>query len=52
LLQIYSWWLDPKDPHRVAYVHQGLLGPTVSTFWTFNPAYVEIRHVAVTSDDS
>src|SRR5207245_11137618 len=20
------WWLDPKDPHRVAYVQQALLG--------------------------
>src|SRR5271167_107968 len=20
------WWLDPKDPHRVAYTNQGLLG--------------------------
>ena|SRR5271165_2971672 len=23
------WWLDPKDPHRVTYVRQGLFGPTV-----------------------
>src|SRR5262245_24984578 len=22
------WWLDPKDPHRVAYVQQCLLSPT------------------------
>src|SRR5215468_1251049 len=22
------WWLDPKDPHRVAYVQQALLDPT------------------------
>jgi multiple sugar transport system substrate-binding protein len=33
------WWLDPKDPHRVTYVRQGLFGPTVPTFWTSNPAY-------------
>ena len=23
------WWLDPEDPHRTAYVQQGLLGPTM-----------------------
>jgi len=38
------WWLDPKDPHRVAYVHQGLLGPTLPTFWTFNPAYAQVQN--------
>ena len=38
------WWLDPKDPHRVAYVNQGLLGPTLSTFWTFNPAYAQVQN--------
>ena len=38
------WWLDPKDPHRGPYVHQGLLGPTVSTFWTFNPAYAQVQN--------
>ena len=38
------WWLDPKDPHRGPYVRQGLLGPTVSTFWTFNPAYAEVQN--------
>src|SRR5215831_4523182 len=27
------WWLDPKDPHRMSYTRQGLLGPTVPTFW-------------------
>ena len=26
------WWLDPSDPHRVAYTTQGLLGPTVPEF--------------------
>src|SRR6267142_334566 len=24
------WWTDPKDPHRVAYVQQCLLSPTVA----------------------
>jgi multiple sugar transport system substrate-binding protein len=38
------WWLDPKDPHRAPYVRQGLLGPTLSTFWTFNPAYAQIQN--------
>src|SRR5438105_6423539 len=38
------WWLDPKDPHRVAYVNQGLLGPTVPTFWTSNPAYAQVQN--------
>ncbi len=38
------WWLDPKDPHRVAYTTQGLLGPTIPTFWTSNPAYAQVQN--------
>jgi multiple sugar transport system substrate-binding protein len=38
------WWLDPKDPHRVSYVQQGALGPTVPTFWTSNPAYAQVQN--------
>src|SRR6266436_5074009 len=38
------WWLDPKDPHRVAYVQQGALGPTIPTFWTSNPAYAQVQN--------
>ena len=38
------WWLDPKDPHRGPYIQQGLLGPTVATFWTFNPAYAQVQN--------
>src|ERR1700738_304231 len=38
------WWLDPKDPHRVTYVRQGLFGPTVPTFWTSNPAYAQVQN--------
>jgi len=38
------WWLDPKDPHRVAYTTQALLGPTVPTFWTSNPAYAQVQN--------
>ncbi len=38
------WWLDPADLHRVAYVQQGALGPTVPTFWTSNPAYAQVQN--------
>ena len=38
------WWLDPKDLHRVAYTNQVLLGPTIPTFWTSNPAYAEVQN--------
>jgi len=37
------WWLDPKDPHRGPYVRQGLLGPTLPSFWAFNPAYAQVQ---------
>jgi len=36
------WWL--ADPHRAAYVQQGLLGPTVPQFWAFNPAYAQVQN--------
>ena len=42
-------WLDPKDPHRAAYVHPGLFGPTVPTFWTSNPAYAQVQNEHVWS---
>jgi multiple sugar transport system substrate-binding protein len=38
------WWFDPKQPHRPAYVRQGLFGPTVPTFWTSNPAYAQVQN--------
>ena len=38
------WWLDPADPHRVAYVNQALLGPTVPYFWVYNPAYAQVQN--------
>jgi multiple sugar transport system substrate-binding protein len=38
------WWLDPKDPHRVAYVRQCLLSPTMAQFWVFNPAYAQVQN--------
>jgi multiple sugar transport system substrate-binding protein len=43
------WWLDPADPHRVAYVQQGLLGPTTPSFWVFNPAYAQVQNEHVWS---
>src|SRR5947208_1250316 len=36
------WWF--ADPHRAAYVQQALLGPTLPTFWTFNPAYAQLQN--------
>jgi len=38
------WWLDPKDPHRLAYVQQAVLGPTTPQFWVYNPAYAEVQN--------
>ena len=43
------WWLDPADPHRVAYVKQALLGPTVPNFWVYNPAYAQVQNEHVWS---
>jgi multiple sugar transport system substrate-binding protein len=39
------WWL--ADPHRKAYVEQGLLGPTLPNFWVFNPAYASVENTHV-----
>src|SRR5206468_7761271 len=36
------WWF--ADPHRKAYTEQGLLGPTVPQFWTYNPAYAQVQN--------
>ena len=38
------WWLDPADPHRVAYVNQALLGPTTPQFWVYNPAFAQVQN--------
>jgi multiple sugar transport system substrate-binding protein len=38
------WWLDPKDPHRVAYVKQAVLGPTLPQFWVYNPAFAQVQN--------
>jgi multiple sugar transport system substrate-binding protein len=44
ILKSDPWWLDPADPHRVAYVNQALLGPTVPYFWVYNPAYAQVQN--------
>jgi multiple sugar transport system substrate-binding protein len=35
------FWLDPADPHRVAYTTEGLLSPTAPNYPAFNPGYAE-----------
>ena len=42
IVQNDPWWTE--DPHRKAYVEQGLLGPTVSEFFVFNPAWAQCRN--------
>ena len=37
-----KWW--SADPHRKAYVEQGLLGPTLPQFWVFNPAFAQVQN--------
>ena len=41
LAQDDPFWLDPKDQHRSAYAHQGLLSPTVPLYSVYNPGYSE-----------
>jgi multiple sugar transport system substrate-binding protein len=36
------WW--QADPHRAAFVKQGLLGPTAPAMWVYNPAYAQVRN--------
>ena len=42
IVQNDPWW--SADPHRKAYVEQGLLGPTVSEFFVYNPAWAQCRN--------
>jgi multiple sugar transport system substrate-binding protein len=42
IVQNDPWWME--DPHRKAYVEQTLLGPTVSEFFVFNPAWAQCRN--------
>jgi multiple sugar transport system substrate-binding protein len=38
------WWTDPKsDPHRLAYVTEAVLKPTVPAFNGYNPAWGEVN---------
>jgi multiple sugar transport system substrate-binding protein len=41
LVKTDPFWLDPKDPHRSAYVREGVLGETVPNYPVFNPGYAE-----------
>ncbi|HUC64370.1 MAG TPA: ABC transporter substrate-binding protein [Stellaceae bacterium] len=43
LVKSDPFWLDPKDQHRVAYVREGLLSPTVVTYPIFNPGYAVVN---------
>ena len=36
------YWLDPADPHRGPAVRQGVLGPTMTWFYVFNPAHAQV----------
>jgi multiple sugar transport system substrate-binding protein len=36
------WWFS--DPHRKAYVEQGVLGPTLPQFWVFNPGFAQVQN--------
>jgi multiple sugar transport system substrate-binding protein len=36
------WWF--ADPHRAAYTRQGLLSPTVPSYWSLNPAYARVQN--------
>jgi multiple sugar transport system substrate-binding protein len=49
IVKMDPWWLNPEDPHRVAYTTQGLLGPTMPAFWVFNPAYAQVQNEHVWS---
>jgi multiple sugar transport system substrate-binding protein len=38
------WWTDPKaDPHRLAYVTEAVLNPTIPSFNGFNPAWGQVN---------
>jgi multiple sugar transport system substrate-binding protein len=36
------WWLDPSDPHRAPYVQESVLGPTVASYYGYNPAWGQV----------
>jgi multiple sugar transport system substrate-binding protein len=37
------WWLDTSDPHRSAYIHEAVLGPTIPAYNGFNPAWGQVN---------
>ena len=37
------WWLDPSDPHRVAYVQEAVLNPTTPVYEGFSPAWGQVN---------
>jgi multiple sugar transport system substrate-binding protein len=37
------WWTDPADPHRAPYVTESVLGPTMSNYEGFNPAWGQVN---------
>jgi multiple sugar transport system substrate-binding protein len=39
LIKSDPFWLDPADPHRKAYVEEGLVNPTLPPYAVFNPGY-------------
>jgi multiple sugar transport system substrate-binding protein len=36
------WWLDPSDPHRAPFAKESVLGPTVASYYAYNPAWGEV----------
>jgi multiple sugar transport system substrate-binding protein len=42
-----EWWF--ADPHRKAYTTQGLLSPTLPSYFAFNPAYAQVQNEHVWS---
>jgi len=43
LVKSDPFWLDPKDPHRAAYVQEAVLGPTIPSYNGYNPAYGQVQ---------
>jgi multiple sugar transport system substrate-binding protein len=43
LIKSDPFWLDPKDPHRVAYTTEALVKPTVVSYPVFNPGYAVVN---------
>ena len=41
------WWTDPKDPHRLSYVTQGVLGNTMPYHYAYNPGWAEANAAQV-----